>query len=209
VDVEELLKDAWAAVQKAGVPEPLQGVALKEAIDYLRQATGDHNGQPLPRPQSQRQSSRKRGSSRKGKTREEPTGELPDEATFFSKLASESGLEEKVLRDVLQLKEGTVHVIPPTRMLGTSKAEQTRRVIALVAGSHAHGLDRSPVDAEAVRVETKRKKCFDTANFAAILKKLKGFSPGSTRSEIMVGSKWIEEFKEAVEAAAGSNTPGD
>jgi hypothetical protein len=205
VGVEELLEKAWTAVKKAGVPEPLQEVAFKEAIDYLRDAGGDggqsHAKQSRKKPVSRKQS----GSSSSG-SQTHPAEEPPDEDIFFSQLASESGVDEKVLRDVLQLKDGgSVHVIPPTRELGGSKAEQTRRVIALVAGAYAHGLDKSPVDAEAVRAEAKRKRCFDTANFAATLKKLKGFSAGSDRNEIMVGSKWLDEFKEAVATATGTD----
>jgi len=209
VSVEELLQRAWAAVKEAGVPEPLQEVALKEAIDYLRSANDRGADGSSPKPASQRQRSRKRTSARVNNGGEESTSEAPDEATFFSQLANESGVDEKVLKDVLQLKDGNVHVIPPTRKLGESKAEQTRRVIALTAGAYAHGLDRSPADAEAVRAEAKRKRCFDTANFAATLKKLKGFSPGSNRNEIMVGSKWLDEFKEAVATATGEETGGE
>jgi hypothetical protein len=204
VTVEELLQRAWIAVEQADLPESLQELALKEAIDYLRSGE-NHDPSPPRRQSASRTSPAKRSASHKGRNADEPPDELPDETTFFSQLASESGVDEKILRNVLQLKGGAVHVIPPTRKLGDSKAKQTRRVIALVAGAYAHGLDRSPVDAEVVRTEAKRKRCFDTANFAATLKKLKGFSQGSSRSEIMVGSKWLEEFSEAVQMA----TEGD
>jgi hypothetical protein len=36
MDVEELISRAWGAVIKAEIPEALQPLALKEAIDYLR-----------------------------------------------------------------------------------------------------------------------------------------------------------------------------
>jgi hypothetical protein len=36
MDVEEPVRRAWEAVQKAEIPEPLQEVAFKEAVDYLR-----------------------------------------------------------------------------------------------------------------------------------------------------------------------------
>jgi ribosomal protein L12E/L44/L45/RPP1/RPP2 len=202
VDLEELLQRAWAAVKKADMPKALQGVALKEAIDFLRAANGDDPASS-PKPSPRRKPAPKQAAPPSKASDAKPRESSPDEATFFLQLASESGVDEKVLRDVLQLKDGTVHVLPPTRKLGETKAEQTRRVIALVAGAYAHGLDKSPVDAEVVRVEAKRKRCFDTANFAATLKKLKGFSQGSNRNEVMVGSKWLEEFGEAVEAATG------
>lgn len=207
MDVDDLIAKAWGAVEKAGVPGPVQGVALKEAIDFLRGAdeTPTTNSRRSKRP-----TGKPRAQSAKGKGVDQKLAEeLPDEAAFFSQLADESGVDEVVLRDVLQLKDAAVHVIPPTRKLGDSKANQSRQLIALVAGAYAHGLDRSPVDAVAVREEAKRKKCFDTANFAAILKSMKGFSPGSHRNEIVVGSKWIGEFGDAIKAVTGDDEDGE
>lgn len=209
MNVEELLKEAWVAVKKADVPTSLQGVAFKEAIDYLRLGNGDGDESRAKRSPKKR-SSRKSSGSRSGRSQAQGSADPPqDEETFFSELANESGVDEKLLRDVLQLKDDIVHVIPPTRKLGRSKAEQTRRVIALVAGAYTHGLATSPVDAEVVRTEAKRKRCFDPANFAATLKKLKGFSQGSNKNEILVGSKWLDEFHEAITAATDEAGEGD
>lgn len=58
------------------------------------------------------------------------------------------------------------------------------------------------MSAKAVHDEVKRKRCFDPGNYSKVLGKLKGFSAGSNRSEIVLGSKWIDEFKEAVEAVS-------
>ena len=151
VDVDDLIAKAWGAVEKAGVPGPVQGVALKEAIDFLREADEGHTTNSR---RSKRPTGKPRAESAGGKGVDQRSAEeLPDEAAFFSQLADESGVDEVVLRDVLQLKDAAVHVIPPTRKLGDSKANQSRQLIALVAGAYAHGLDRSPVDAVAVREE--------------------------------------------------------
>jgi hypothetical protein len=206
--VEKLLKEAWVAVEKAGVPVPLQEIAFKEAVDYLRHAAGDGDEFRASRPPKKRPSRKSSGSKSEASQTQSPPRPQQDEKTFFSELANESGVDEKLLRDVLQLKEDAVHVIPPTRRLGKSKAEQTRRVIALVAGAYTHGLATSPVDAEVVRAEAKRKRCFDPANFAATLKKLKGFSQGSDKNEIMVGSKWLDEFQEAITTATDEGGEG-
>jgi hypothetical protein len=47
MEVDEILRKAWEAVQKAGVPEPLQEVAFREAVDVLRSGNdgpGDSGG---------------------------------------------------------------------------------------------------------------------------------------------------------------------
>ena len=63
----------------------------------------------------------------------------------------------------------------------------------------------SPVDAVAVREEAKRKRCFDGPNFAAVIKSMKGFNPGSHRNEIVVGSKWLGEFEDAIKTVTGDD----
>jgi hypothetical protein len=206
VDVDELIQKAWNAVERAGVPESIQGVALKEAIDFLR---GDSGGE--------RREPQKRNRATRGKPRaatpfssNSDDGENIDPDEFFAQLADESGLDETALRDVLLLKGSVVHVIPPTRKLGTSKSQQAARVTALVAGAYVHGLGQHSVSAKAVHDEVKRKRCFDPNNYSGkVLGKLKGFSAGSDRSEIVVGSKWLGEFKEAVEAVSDAEASSE
>lgn len=205
MDVDELMAKAWGAVQKAGIPEPVQGVALKEAIAYLTGSDGVSPNPDRPKPKVRKAASRRSAPS---PAPEEPDS-VPDADEFYEQLAAESGVDEAVLRDVLHLKGNVIHVIPPTRLLGDSKAVQTRQVVALVAGAYAHGLGISPVSAVAVRDEVKRKRCFDPANFAARLKSMKGFSQGANRNEILVGSKWLGEFQEAINAAAGQTEPDE
>jgi hypothetical protein len=130
---------------------------------------------------------------------------VPDEATFFSRLADESGVSETDLRDILKLApDGTINVTPPTRTLGGSKAEQARTVVAIVAPARRFALQENPVSSEALRRECQRKNCFDTANFAStVIGRLDGVNYGGSRAEIVVTSKWVDEFTAAVNQAHG------
>jgi hypothetical protein len=206
VDVDELVERAWKAVEKAGVSEAAQPTAFKEAVDFLRHgdegsARGSSGG--APKPKRQRSSA---GRSRRNEASSGAGGadDLPDENTFFAQLVDESGVAEQELRDLLQLSGAKVHVTTPARNLGTNASEQARTVIALVAGARSKGLNEKPVDAEAVRREANRKHCYDSTNFSgAHLRPMKGFNAGSSRNEIVLTSKWIDEFKEAVAKASG------
>jgi hypothetical protein len=219
MDVEELMRRAWEAVQKSGIPEPLQETALKEAVAALRgeqaSGAGDEGGGGRRSREgggSSRRASSKRPSARaRTASTEKVERKIPDEATFFSTLAAESGVDEQDLRDVLQVTTaGKVHVTPVTRMLGDSEGEQARTVIALVAGARAHGLSELPVDAQAVRREVERKNCYQPNNFAAKhLGPLKGFNAGSNRNEIVLTSKWVGEFSAAVDKARGVEPTGN
>jgi hypothetical protein len=130
---------------------------------------------------------------------------------MFAELARESGVAESDLRDILQLTPvGQLHVTPPTKDLGSSLAEQAKNVIALVASARSKGLGERVIDANVVRAELTRKHCYDSANFASKhLGPMKGFNAGSNRNEIVVTSKWIDEFKSAVAHAHGRTSPED
>ncbi len=207
MDVNDLLSRAWSAVEESGVPESLYPVAFKEAIDHLR-GEDDERGS---RSESKRgtRSESKRGRSRK-KKETETSQDAPDEDTFFADLASESGETEQDLKDVLRLtNEGKVQIIPPTKDLGDSVAEQARNAIALVAGARARGLQETPVNADAVRDELKRKHCWNGGNFAAThLGPMKGFNAGSDRKEIVLSSKWVDDFCASIAKLHGRGSDG-
>jgi hypothetical protein len=209
MDTSELLRRAWEAVEKSGVPESLHAVAFREAVKNLRasegggaSATGESN--QAGRTKRHRSSSAPKGGANAGT---EQTTAPVDEAKFFTTLAHESGVSEADLRDVLSFSSGTVHITQPTRKLGSDRANQARTSIALVAGARAYGLGERPVDASAVRHELDRKGCYDANNFAAKhLSPLRGFNAGATRNHIVTTSNWVKEFVEAVDQALERKT---
>ncbi len=208
MEVDELLRQAWEAVKKAGIPEPLQEAAFKEAFEYLRGEGGD-------RPAGQSEKPSMAAAMRKKSVQKPSDGAVrvktaTDAATVFETLAAESGEAEVDLRDILQVtSDGNVTVTTPTRNLGSNKADQARTVIALVAAARGIGLGENPVSAEAVRQELQRKNCYDSANFAFYhLGKLRGFNAGADKSQIVLTSRWVDEFRSAVARAHG-RTPAE
>jgi hypothetical protein len=200
VKAKELLTEAWKAVEESGVPEPLHALAFQEAIDLLKsERKGSDSGNRPKRDRSQRSP----------RHEETPDGGR-DEDTFFADLASESGESEQDLRDVLHLtNDGKVQVTAPTKDLGSNLSEQAKTTIALVASARARGLPEKPVKAQAVRDELDRKHCYDSGNFSAQhLGKLKGFNAGSDRSEIVLTSKWVDEFRDALAKVHGRPATG-
>lgn len=205
MDTSDLLKRAWEAVEKSGVPEPLQEVAFHEAVEHLR--VEDESGPS--ESQTKRQDRRKRKKLTTPREQQDADGDgaaAEDDDTFFKRLADESGVAETDLRDVLSLAGNTVRVDPPSRKLGSSTAERARTVISLVAGARAYGLNERPVDAGAVREELQRKNVYDSGNFSSThLGPLEGFNAGANRTEIKPTSKWDRDFSAAVEQALGRN----
>ena len=210
MDVDELLQRAWAAVEKAGVPPEVQGVALKEAIAFLRDGAEPNETKPnvgatgSAKRAATKRSIQKRAVSRAPQPREASTPMGVTEDDFFRLLASESGVEETDLRDILHFtSDGRVQVTPPTKDLGSSVAEQAKTVIALVASARSKGLGERPVNAGAVRREAERKHCYLQNNFASKhLAPLKGFNAGG-KNELHLTSKWVDEFTIAVNKVHG------
>jgi hypothetical protein len=133
VDVNELIRKAWEAVEKAGIPEALQPEAFKEAVAYLRRTEdGDVKSGGDARSSGGSTRSSGRGKKRPAAPKvngDAGGGDIPDENEFFAGLANESGVEESRLRDLLQLTStGSVHVTPPIREVGTSVKQQAQRL---------------------------------------------------------------------------------
>lgn len=210
----ELLRRAWEAVQESGVPESIQAAAFAAAAAHERQLAADvrPDERPAPRSRNGRKGGKRKQQTSASLTTADAIDDQPaavDEGAFFAKLSSESSVDESDLRDVLSLSNGTVHVTPPTRKLGTSTTEQARHVIALVAGARSFGLGERPVDADAVRTELDRKRCYQRNHFAERhLGALRGFNAGANQSEIVTTSKWVDEFAAAVNFAL-SRTSND
>jgi hypothetical protein len=208
LEADEILKRAWEAVKASGVPEPLQEVAFREAVQILQAGEAGTPAAPdKPKPKA------KSKAGGKGGTAPEPglSSDIPDEDTFFSQLTHESGVDEGDLRDVLNYTtDGKVQVTPPTKDLGKSVAQQARTVISLVTGARSKGLGEKPIDAGAVRQELERKHCYQQNNFSnEHLGRLKGYNAGSDSSEIVTTSKWVDDFVAAINQAHGRKPEGE
>lgn len=211
MELSELLATAWSAVEKSGVPSDQRSVAFKEAISVLREdtrsgQTTSENGKPSASVKKQA-ASRPRSSVSSG-SGSDPI-DLPSEDEFFARLADESGVDETELRDILQLTaSGDVHVTPATRKLGTSKKRQAQTIISLVAAARGYGLGESPVDGKKVLTEVQRKNCHDVANYSKHVTSLNGLNQGANRTLILT-SKWVDDFKPAVNQALGRSGEDD
>lgn len=209
MNANKLLSDAWKAVEEAGVPEHLQETAFREAVQYLKESNGDPGSGASTGSEVRSKNSRgARGKRAVPEVEEKPAVVTDDD--FFSRLATESGVDVAELRRVLRLDgDGrTVKIDQPTRQLGKNKAAQARAVTVLVAGARYGGLDEHPVSATAVRAECDRKRCYDSTNYAKHVGALKGFNMDG-RDKVVVNPKWVEEFDETVGRLAERSAVGD
>ncbi len=203
MDTTNLLKAAWEAVESAGVPEHLQETAFKEAVAYLR---AQADGRPA------KGGNGVGGEGKSGRSGGEQAARGGSSGggggDFYTRLAHETGVEVDDLRHVLELVDGAdgqaVKVIQPARLLGSSKAEQTRTVVALVGGARRAGLGEDPVLSKAVREECKSKGCLDR-NFSANIDDLNGYTLSGRTKLVLSGTRWVPAFKAAVDRLTGAS----
>ena len=195
MDVDAYIARAWRAVEAAEVPADLREVAFKEALVFLRVSDPSvHASEATGSQESSKPDS--------GNDLAEPS---TSQAQQWQRLADESGVTVQDLKDVLQIDGDKVRITAPTRSLGSNVAGQARAAIALVAGARAIALGEDPVSAEEVREEVERKRVYQNKHFAAKhLGPLKGFNAGANRNQIVLTSRWVDEFVAAVQQARGS-----
>ncbi|WP_370894553.1 hypothetical protein [Janibacter sp. GXQ6167] len=180
MEPSELLKKAWAAVEEAGLPEPLHEKAFEVAVSLLDANTPiSSHGEPAHAPSASSPPATHSGAASGGGS---AGGEV------LQKISHESGISEADLERVLHFdEEGNPHVTGPARKLGSSTATQARTVALLLTAAWSLGLDSQQVPAKTIRDECARLKCFDQGNF--------GKHTGSTPGLTTVGDGVSRSFK--------------
>jgi len=131
MDLKQTIKEAWQAVDAAGLPEHVQPAALQSAIAAL--AGPGVPAAPVAKPKPPIVN--RDDETALGGAETEPTGGPIDEDEFFKKFAAESELEEDALRAVYYIKNGTVRIAGTKKSLGGSEAERNRTVALLSVGA--------------------------------------------------------------------------
>lgn len=166
MEIEELLTRAWGAVEKAGIPEPLQEFAFKEALSLLSVASTDT---PSETP-----------SENKSTTAENPTDAVdssdralrtPD-AHLFEKFSQESGVPREQLERLYYFDAGLPHLNGPKTRFGSNVADQSRAVALAITAAYDYAIDHQSVAASTVRAECERLKCDPDSNWNKVMNAL-------------------------------------
>ena len=182
---EEILRAAVAAVEAAEVPHDLRAPAFDAAVRLVAgeppelvsaPPSRDLAGQSASRPKRNRADTESSGTS--------PAAIGTDSTAFLNAFTHESGLDRNLLEELYYVHDGRVQLNVTQRQLGTTKAEQTKRVCLLMAAGYHFGLDTEDVPVADIQAECKRLKCYDRANFASHARKAAGVTmvgPPKTR----------------------------
>lgn len=191
METQELLAQAWDAVQRSGVPESLHETAFKEAVSHLRAGPGASRAVPAEPPIA------------KPAAAPDVSDGAVDDGEFFRRIAAEAEVDEDDLRAVLHFDGHEVTVMSTGTKLGASKSERVRAIVPLVAGARHAGLGENDVPGEAVRQACKDKSAFD-GNFSKHVGRLSAYRFNGKKDLVAVGASWVPEFEAVVHRLTGA-----
>ncbi|CAN5372957.1 hypothetical protein BH11ACT4_BH11ACT4_05140 [soil metagenome] len=201
MEVEELLARAWKAVLDAGIPEPLQEFAFKEALSRLSAGTPAPVQQPALKPDQ---------TGGNGTPLKPATATIDsvsqDSDVLFAKFSHESGIPVTDLERVYYFVNGEPHLNGPRSKFGSNTTDQAKVVALAIIAAYDYALDRKTVSDAVVRAEIERLKCGLGGNYARRMDGIKEVSwVGAARQkEFKTKPDTPESLKKAVAVILGS-----
>ncbi|WP_129787830.1 hypothetical protein [Promicromonospora panici] len=183
MDLSGVLKEAWAAVEKADLPERVHEVAFREVIRIIAPAAeaadpadSDNSNERKAKPAAPARGGGNGSKSRGGGGK--PSGQEGDidvsEEDLLTKVAEATATERAKLESLVHLDGAVLKMSLPGIKLGENNAEKTRVVAQMLSIVRGFGVDEDGTSVELVRAEVQRLKCYDQANF---MKQLATLSP--------------------------------
>jgi hypothetical protein len=208
MEVSEVLKKAWSAVEDAGLPSEIHETAFREAVRLLvPETTAPAAPATAPRvvKPAGNGSTGSSGSGSGGSNGD--AGINVSEAEIHDKVVAQTGVDRLKLEDVVHLDGGVLKVSIPGIKLGKNNAEKTRVIAQILTIVRGFGLDEAETSVEIVRAEAIRLKCYDSANFSSQLGKLSGFviTGSGTNRRIRSKAAGIQAFPGLVDSLLGES----
>jgi hypothetical protein len=193
-----MFKEAWSAVEEAGLPPEIQSAAFREAVRLIAGGA---------------QSARSTGASALAKppivgNRTVPgasNGEVPgsgvSESEIYDRVVRQTGVDRAKLEELLHLDGDELRISVPGLRLGNNNADRTRAVAQLLSISRGFGFEEGETPLEVVRAECIRLKVYDRPNFSTQIGRLNGFvvSGSGQNRRIRAKSAGIEAFASFVD----------
>ena len=194
MSTSQVVKEAWANVNEADLPESMKEAAFREV---LRSMLAGAEPVGKPRYLAPKMSIKPEG---------DPDRTEIDEAEMVNAVCHATGADADKLERLVMVDDGVIKLVPPGKDLGKSNAEATRVVAQILTIVGACGLDRKDTEFEVIRKECDRLRVYDSKNFASNhLKKIDGFVVKGTGSgrRLEPKSVGIRAFSDLVEKLVG------
>ena len=200
MNVGKVLKEAWAAVEEADLPDDLRSTAFQEAVRLLTPSAVTPASAPsaAPNPIDTRRAEPLGSSPNDG-------GTGPTEEQIYARVVAQTGVDRDKLERVVHLDGDAIRVSLPGLKLGKTNAERARVVAQLVTVVRGFGYEEGETSLELIRAECERLKVYDSANFSSHMKALNGFVVTGTGQNRKVRAKGpgIQAFPTVVDNLLG------
>lgn len=197
MDVAEVLKKAWLAVDEAGLPDHVQPIGFREAVRLLAPDVAADTR--VSRSSTLRRD--KVDQSTAGRTHDDEDLSISEEQ-IYDRVVEHTGVDRELLEQVLHLDDGAVRVSLPGLRLGRNNAERTRAVAQILTIARGFGLEEAETSLEIIRRECTRLKVYDSANFSSHIGTLDGYVVSGTgqNRRLRAKSPGIQAFPVLVDA---------
>ncbi len=203
MDVSPVLRDAWAAVERAELPERIHAVAFREAVRLMASERGSDDA---PRSGSATADA-PTGGRRSGQASNGDGVASVSEDTIYERAAEHTGVERAKLEQIVHLDDDGLRVSLPGLRLGKNNAERTRTVAQILTIVRGFGLEESETPLEVIRAECSRLKVYDSPNFSSHIGKLSGYvvSGSGQNRRLRAKAPGIQNFPALVDFVLGSS----
>lgn len=208
MEVSKTLKEAWTAVEEAGLPEEIWAVAFREAVRLLAppMATAELGRAGKPDRAGSGEPPAGGGAIASGGGAVGNSGDIavPDRE-LLEKVATQTGVELGKLDELVHVDQGALKISIPGIRLGNNNADKTRAIAQIFTVVRGFGLGEDGTSVELVRNEAQRLKCYDSANFSSQLSKLQGYvikGSGANR-RIHAKASGLNDFAALVDSVLG------
>jgi len=200
MEVSEVLKNAWTAVEDAGLPERIQPVAFSEAVRLLTPA----NSAPTAGAPSGNGGAATGGS---GGAAQGASGITASEEEIYAKVAAQTGVDRDKLERVVHLDGGILKVSIPGLKLGKNNIERAKAVAQILTIVRGFGVEENETSLEVIRTECDRLRIYDPNNFSSHMKALVGYviTGTGTNRRVRAKSPGIAAFPGLLDSLLGES----
>jgi hypothetical protein len=169
MEASEVLKEAWAAVKEADLPENIQETAFREAIHLLIPVTD--GSAPLSPGDTGSVGAVDAGDLYAGTG----GGHDASEDDMYRMVAAHTSVDRDKLEQIVYLDDAGPRVSIAGLKLGRTNADRARVVAQILTITRGFGFDQSGTSLDVIRAECDRLKVYDPTNFSRHLKALDGY----------------------------------
>ncbi len=203
MDVSETLKEAWTAVEEAGLPERIHAVAFREAVRLISPApmcAAPTLGTP--------QAGRPGGGGTSAPTGGGSKGDhaiTVSEYEIYDRVVNHTGVDREKIEHVVHLDGDVLKLSIPGIKLGKNNAERARSVAQILTITRTFGLEEGETSLEIIRAECDRLRVNDQNNFSSHMRALNGYviSGTGTNRRVRAKSAGIQAFPALLDTLLG------